>query len=499
MASPGGGRMRRSWRRFRRRPGSVQAVSVAVTIALVVGLAYAVAVGSSSNSHRTTTTSPAHGAVPGRASTSSAGVTAHSINVVFPVSNLESLASSLGFAGDIEYTEQDKAIKLFVKLINDNGGINGRTIHATIVNFEPTSETQMRALCKDWTEGGASVFAVLDGVGTWTGDNQLCITQEGHTPLISQWTTVTDWTRQGAPYLWWTGPDDAAILQATVEWGVSAGLLGSGAKVGVIAGNRASDELALNQYLLPDLRQAGVTPIVKEIAANPSDTAATDAQAPLVIQQLRSDGVTAVIPLMPFNVFFPVLAAETQQQYFPRLLLSDYEESIESALGLLPVPYEKALDGQEGVTTETLGGIDDTRPESEGGYDPGVRSCFAAWHQAYPKIPPGNQNFYIEEQGPVQAWCQEIRLFAAAATAAGPHLDRSTFDAAMAKISNFPGGYSPTLTYGPDKFSGPTEYRVVKLHTNAPPSSQCKFPLDHIPQGVCWVVVNDWQPLPASK
>jgi hypothetical protein len=476
----------------------VQIGSLAVTIAVVIGLAYAVGAGSSSNGQRTTTTSSANAPAPDRANSGNAGVTAHSINVVFPVSNLEALSSSLGFAGDIEYTEQAKAITLFVKLINDSGGINGRKIKATIVNFEPTSETQMRALCKDWTEGGASVFAVLDGVGTWTGDNQLCITQEGHTPLISQWTTVTNWTQQGAPYLWWTGPDDAAILQTTVDWGVSAGLLASSGKVAVIAGNRASDQLALNDYLLPDLRRAGVTPIVKEIAADPSDIATTDAQAPLVVQQLRADGVTSVIPLMPFNVFFPVLAAETQQQYFPKLLLSDYEESIESALGLLPAPYEKALDGQEGVTTETLGGIDDTRPQSEGGYDPGVRSCFTAWHKAYPKIPPGNQSFYLEEQGPVQGWCQEIRLFAAAATAAGPHLDRSTFDAAMTQISNFPGGYSPILTYGPNKFSGPTEYRVVRLHTNSPPSSQCKFPMNHIPQGVCWVVVNDWQPLPTS-
>ncbi len=149
------------------------------------------------------------------------------------------------------------------------------------------------------------------------------------------------------------------------------------------------------------------------------------------------------------------------------------------------------------MTTETLGGIDDNRPEPEGGYDPGVRSCFTAWHKAYPQIPPGNQNYFIEEQGPVQAWCQEIRLFAAAATAAGTHLDRRTFVAAMATISNFPGGFSPVLTYGPDKYYGPTQYRIVRLHTNSPPSSQCKFPLDHIPQGVCWVVMQDWQPLPS--
>ena len=494
MAGPGGGRLGRSWRRFRRRSSSVQIVSVALAVVLVLVVVFAVGAGSRAKKGGSTTDTV--GAV--RASASSAGVTTRSIRVVFPVSNLSSLASNLGFAGDIEYSEQNKAIKLFVKLINDTGGIKGRTIDASIVNFDPTNESQMRALCKDWTDGSSPAFAVLDGVGTWTGDNQLCITQEGHTPLLSQWTTVTNWTRQGSPYLWWTGPDDAAILQATVDWGLSAGLLGAQVKVGVIAGNRASDEAALNQYLLPDLRQAGITPVVKTIASDPSDTASTDSQAPLVVQQLRSDGVTSVIPLIPFNVFFPVLAAETQQQYFPKLLLSDYEESIESALGLLPFPYEKALDGQEGLTTETLGGIDDTRPETDGGYDPGVRSCFTAWHKAYPQVPKGNQTYYLEEQGPVQGWCQEIRLFAAAATAAGRHLDRRTFDAAMAKISNFPGGYSPILTYGPDKFSGPTQYRVVRLHTNSPPSSQCKFPMNHIPQGVCWVVVNDWQPLPGA-
>jgi len=499
MAGPGGGRLGRSWRRFRRRPAGVQLVAVIVAVALVVAVAFAVGTGSSPTRGNTNAATGDTTATPVQASASSAGVTANSIRVVFPVSNLSGLAATFGFAGDIEYSEQAKAIKLFVKLINDAGGIHGRKIDAAIVNFDPTNEAEMRSLCKDWTDGSSPAFAVLDGVGTWTGDNELCITQEGHTPMLSQWTTVTNWTQQGSPYLWWTGPDDAAILQATVDWGTSAGLLGAGIKVGVVAGNRASDQLALDQYLLPDLTRAGITPIVKTIAADPSDTASTDAQAPLVVQQLRSAGVTSVIPLMPFNVFFPVLAAETQQQFFPRLLLSDYEDSIQSALGLLPFPYEKALDGQEGLTTETLGGIDDTRPEAEGGYDPGVRSCFTAWHKAYPQIPKGNQNYYIEEQGPVQGWCQAIRLFAAAATAAGPHLDRRTFDTAMAKISNFPGGYSPILSYGPDKFYGPTQYRVVRLHTNSPPSSQCKFPLDHIPQGVCWVVVDNWQPLPSVE
>jgi hypothetical protein len=433
-----------------------------------------------------------------QASTSTRGVTATRIDVVFPVVNLEQLASQLGFEGDVEYSEQVEAIKLFVKVINDKGGINGRKINPIISRFDPTNEADMRALCKDWTEGSPAAFAVLDGVGDWSGDNQLCVTQEGHTPFIGQWSTVSNWTQKGAPYLWWTGPDDAAILQATVNWGLSSGLLGNNRTVGVIASDRASDQLALNQYLLPDLERAGVTPVVETIAADPAETATTNTEAPLVVQKLRSAGVNSVIPLIPFNVFFPVLQAQTQQQYFPKLLLSDYESSIESALGLIPVPYTKALNSQEGVTTETLGGVDDSRPQAEGGYDPSVRSCFATWHRAYPQVPKGNQTYYLEEQGPVQGWCQEIRLFAAAATAAGRNLNRRTFVQAMSKISNFPGGYSPILSFGPKKFYGPTEFQVVRLHVNSPTSTQCKLPLNHIPQVVCWVSVAPFKALPTG-
>jgi hypothetical protein len=418
------------------------------------------------------------------------------INVVFPVVSLSSLAGKEGFAADAEFGEQVKAIKLFVNHINDTGGINGRKIDPIIPTFDPTNETQMRSLCKDWTEGSPPVFAVVDGLGDWTGDDQLCITQEGHTPFLGAWTTVTNWTDQGSPYLWWTGPDQGAILQAVVDWGLSSHLIGGTVKVGIIAGNRASDQVALDDYLLPDLRFAGVTPMIKTIDADPDDTATTGAEAPLVVQQLRSAGVTSVIPLMPFNVFYPILEAETEQQWFPRLLLSDYEESIETALGLIPFPYAKALNGQEGVTTETLGGIDDDRPESQGGYDPGLRSCWVLWHKAYPQVPPGNMNDFVEEQGPIAGWCQAIDLFATAARKTGPDLSRRTFVTAMSKIKDFPGTWAPILSYGPDKRYGPIQYQVVKLRVNSPPSSLCKTTVGKPPPGTCWVTVQPFVPLP---
>ncbi len=491
--------MGRWWRRFRRRPARVQALSVALVVVVVAALAVGIALGTSKQS--STAASAANGlgvsGVDGvgidQASTSSRGVTATTITVAFPVANLVSLSGNIGFATDAEFGVQPAAIHTFVNEVNDAGGINGRKIVPIIVNYDPTNETDMRSLCKQWTEGSPPVFAVLDGLGTWTGDNQLCITQEGHTPFIGQWTTVTDWTQLGSPYLWWTGPDQSDILKTVVQWGVSSGRLGPGIKVGILAGDRSSDQLALHKYLLPDLTAAGITPMVQTIPANPDDTAGTNSAAPLIVQRFKAAGVQSVIPLVPFNAFFPFLANETSDKYFPKLLLSDYESSINSSLGLIPFPYETALEGQEGVTVETLGGTDAPVPESEGGYDPGVTACYGTW-KAHNK-PVSTVSPYIEEQGPIVSWCQVIKLFAKAATDAGPDLTRRSFIQAMAGIQDFPGTLTPVLSFGPTKFSGPTQYQVVEIHNNVPPGPLCVPTYTGAPQGTCWHVVQSWAPL----
>ena len=79
-----------------------------------------------------------------------------------------------------------------------------------------------------------------------------------------------------------------------------------------MAGDRTSDKVALNQYLLPDLRRAGFSnPLVETLPSNPTDQAASSSAATLVVQRLKAAGVNSVIPLIPFNSFFPFLAQET--------------------------------------------------------------------------------------------------------------------------------------------------------------------------------------------
>jgi branched-chain amino acid transport system substrate-binding protein len=507
-ASGSGSFINRSWRRFRRRPMRTQAVSWILLLVIVGGVVFGVTASSNKAkpSGNVNTSPPATTALD-KASTSSRGVTATSIRIVFPVSNLTNLSSTEGFAGDIEFSQQTLAINTYVNAINAAGGINGRKIIPDIVNFDPTNDTNMRSLCKQWTEGSPPVFAVLDGIGTWTGDNQLCITQEGHTPLIGSWTTVNQWTQEGSPYLWWTGPDQGQILATLLAWGKKVGLVGGSKKVGIVVGDRSSDQIALNDYLLPDFKAAGLAaPVVETMPAQPTEQAQISSDAPLIVERLQSDGVQSVIPLIPENAFFPYLLAETQQKYFPRLLLSDYEDTIDVSLGLIPVPFEQALNGQEGITVETLGGADENSvtqhgvstplPESQGGYDPGVQSCYNTWkaHNA----PPKNKSPFIEEQGPIVGWCQVITLFADAAKKAGPDLTRRSFVEAMGTIKNFPGTWTPLLSFSPSKFAGPQEYQVVRIHNNIPGHNACVLTYNGIPQGTCWQVVTSWTPLAPS-
>ena len=92
-------------------------------------------------------------------------------------------------------------------------------------------------------------------------------------------------------------------------------------------------------------------------------------------------------------------------------------------------------------------------------------------------------------------WCQVIRLFAAAARAAGPDLNRRTFVTAMSALSAFEGTWSPQLSYAPGRAAGPAAYRVVRLHNNDPRHDQCPLTSQHIAQGTCWQVISGWQPL----
>ncbi|HEV3227013.1 MAG TPA: ABC transporter substrate-binding protein [Acidimicrobiales bacterium] len=399
-------------------------------------------------------------------------MSATKIKVVFPYADLGPIGQATGLQPGTE--DEPTAINAYVNDINSRGGINGRLIDPEIVKYNPLDDAEMRADCKDWTES-QQVFAVVDSYG-WHDDHQLCITQEGHTPLISKWTTVTDWTQRGNPYLWWTGPDDVEVLDNLVASSLDV-LRNS--KFAVIASDRASDTLAL-QYLEGSLARAGLHETIapQTLSFTPG---VAETQAPGVGVQLQTHGITVVIPLLPYLQMVSWLQQEDSQQYFPKLLLSDYESEIQGLLGLAETKYEKELQDTVGPTAFRLGSNEDPT-----GYTQLGQTCSDQYHKQDPNY---SQN--LEGPGVAMTWCQNIYLFAQAATNAGVNLTRDTFDNAMSQIQGFGGSVVPDLTYGADVRAGPHNYRTVQIHVNH--DGACPPKATPGPQGSCWLILNDFQ------
>jgi ABC-type branched-subunit amino acid transport system substrate-binding protein len=399
------------------------------------------------------------------------GVTATHIKVVFPKADLGPIGQATGLTTT---EDENTAIMAYVNDINSSGGINGRLIDPEIVTYDPLNDSEMRADCKDWTES-QQVFAVVDSYG-WHDDHQLCITQEGHTPLISKWTTVTDWTQRGNPYLWWTGPDSVEVLDNLVASSLDVLLRN---KFSVVAGDRESDKLAVG-YLKESLRRAGLAPFsIDELSFN-AGIATTQSQ--LLVQKLKQNDVKVVLPVLPFLTLISYLQTEDSQSYYPKLLLSDYESEIQAMLGLAESKYEAALQDTIGPTAFRLGS-----PEEPKGYTELGLRCSDQFHKQDP-----NWAHNLEGPGAAMTWCQNIYLFARAATMAGNNLNRDTFNNAMSQIQNFGGAVVPDLTFGSAQHAGPHNYRTVQIHVNG--DKQCPKNDQGADQGSCWLIKSDFQP-----
>jgi hypothetical protein len=526
-------RARRQWRLFNAEPPVVRVTAVGATLVLLIGL-LAVVGGSSDHkggpqgvaargrtSAGLNTPGASAGALPAGASTASGGassggpaaaagpgtgdgsqpgngfspdgtpltdsdrgVTATKIKVVFPEADL----GPIGQATGLTTTEnEDTAIMGYVNDINSHGGINGRLIDPEIVKYNPLDDADMRSKCKDWTES-QQVFAVVDSYG-WHDDHQLCITQEGHTPLISKWTTVTDWTDRGNPYLWWTGPDSVEVLDNLVASSVD---LLKTQKYAVIAGDRQGDQLALG-YLKKSLERAGV-PAPFSVDTIAFSEQAASAQTPIIVQKYHLNNVRVVLPVLSFLSLLQFMQTEDSQysgtrtdspptmETPPQLLLSDYESNIQAMLGMAELKYQKELQNTVGPTAFRLGDREDPT-----GYTPLGLHCSDAFHAQDPSFQDN-----LEGPGAAMTWCQNIYLFAQAATMAGNNLTRDAFNNAMSQIQGFGGSVVPDLTFGPTVRAGPHNYRVVEIHVND--DHACPPKATPGEQGSCWIIVNDFAP-----
>jgi hypothetical protein len=199
---------------------------------------------------------------------------------------------------------------------------------------------------------------------------------------------------------------------------------------------------------------------------------------------MQAKKVDVLLPLLAFDSFaFWLSAADKGQQFYPRYLLSDFEQELVIAQALLGARFPKSLEHAQGPTFARLGSPD-FPPKYPAHYSATEARCEAIWHREHVSS--------IVVAGIAMRWCESINLFVEAAQRAGPNLTRLRWAQAMSTIHDFGGAMTPTLTYGPNQYAGPTQMEIVDTLTGQDNPNECPAYLNGTP---CTVILEPYAPI----
>ena len=196
-----------------------------------------------------------------------------------------------------------------------------------------------------------------------------------------------------------------------------------------------------------------------------------------------------MIPLIPENAFFPYIGAETSQQYFPQLLLSDYESVRRGRARAHPGPLREGARRAGGGDDRDAGRLR-RRPAPEPGWlRPGrARPATTPGTRPTPSPPRAHMSFYIEEQGPIAGVVQRHPPLRHGGheRRAGPqpaHLrDRHVED------HRLPGQPVARVdASGPTSSTGRPSTRWSRSTTTCRRRRSASCKTNRKPQGTCWV------------
>lgn len=378
-----------------------------------------------SASNTTTTAEPPVSAAP------APGVTDDEI--VIGVTHVDTAAlTAVGLNFDLG--DHRAAYQALVDDINDAGGIHGRRIRIVPAAIDPTNPVSADEVCAQLAEDD-DVFLIT---GFFLADAVLCPVELHETAVVGGGMTPERLDRANAPWITWT-PDTDQPVQV-VRTLAERGVLGD--RLAVYAA--ALDEEALNDLVLPALRELGIEPVADAVMDAPTgDVVAIEAAVRLIAEGFEAEGADTVLLVGASGATWPQYQTDNTG-YRPRLLF-------------LQLTAARAFATNESTTdTSILAGS-----LSAGGYgpdqarfeEPAMQRCVATLAargvdtpapESLPEDDASNQPY----QAAFQA-CPDIALVRAALEAAGETLDYGTLAAGVDGLEvRIPGDPVPRV-YGP--------------------------------------------------
>jgi ABC-type branched-subunit amino acid transport system substrate-binding protein len=409
------------------------------------------------------------GAASGALTASDQGVTADTIKLGF-------VSVETGVL-DTYTTRIKNMATSWAKEFNAQGGICGRQVEAV---FEPSTYDDPTAQVATCTKLALDdkVFAVVAYPSFDTTAGQQCLTVQHKIPFIAWDQLTTKSYQDAAGYLWLERFDEDLMLKNWAKTMTDKGYITSSNKIGIMYQGTPQDTAAVTESLIPELKNDGITPV--SIFKSAPDTTGAAKQMPNAVLQFQQAKVDYVMFVASVFIKQAFVNAAAKQQFLPRYTDSDIKDGCGQLLitfqqGFPPAAYDKTI-----CVTASYTGSSPANQDSGFGED--TTGAFAKYAEdVYTRgtgggydVPPPTKDELAYGFGPgTVAFVNDIVgggavLWAQAARMAGPNLTREAWTKAMAQVKDFTQtAFSPSFTFGPSKWSGPTQIRVVQFHAEA--------------------------------
>jgi hypothetical protein len=398
----------------------------------------------------TASSSKSSGSTPGTGSTgpltaSARGVTADSIRIGFSYPDLAALAKT-GII-KVDSGPFDQVMKVLVNDVNKHGGVDGRKLDLFLTKYDVLGNTAQLAGCTQLTEDD-KVFIVLGG---FIGANNLCVTQQHATPLISGYGTGFNGAalaQAHAPWFTWNASDERAT-QALVQILAQQGRLKN--KTIAVEG-QTPDSKSLVDLAVKELGKAGYKAADTAIIdAQASDQQAFTAQDKLLAQRFKDKGADVLILLggTPTGTDYDAVGWHPSI-YVPQTDLV--------TPGAYTSPYSKF---------PFVGGLAPTADPDAGYNTPAMKHCREVWTQATGKViktvAQETADGKSSGNGAMLAACTSLEMFIAGAKAAGANLTPQTWATGLESVGKMALPYRAIASFGPNKPDGQDSF-ILEQH-----------------------------------
>lgn len=352
-------------------------------------------------------------------------------------------SGGLGFNFGLDPKQQERAIRALVDQTNERGGLAGHPIEPRFATFNVldtlTGGDSGRAVCLKLTEDD-KVFAV---VGYLFPADQLCVTKEHRTPMLSDGANNLDSTfAQSEGRLLSVYPRAGHLMESLVAMAGAAGFLRD-QDIGIV-GEAANDPLGeVAEALAGHLRRGGFR--VSRISRLSADLSQGASQMPVEVNQQRVAGSDVMI-LLTNPLYVQQFAQQAESQgWFPRYGFSDFANGTTDPANDMP----ESLNGAFGVAGAHPGtGTKDTTGFAEPAAALECRQNYE--RRTGERLPPrgGGDNKYAI----TLVSCDDFRILREIAAVAGSGFDATSFVAAAERVGAIDGlARIPGGSFGPGK------------------------------------------------